>query len=147
MYAVVPLNLQRHIRRVAIACHVLKTHLAVVVEARGDDAHRRFDLVLARCDAAHRGQRHPQADRTMPAHVQAEPTLLKKITPAAQRGSRGGSSNSNEHVGTAWFVHHGGAEPVGLPRNRSRRWASVPLPKSGPPATTTRSARRRYANQ
>ena len=114
MYAVVPLDLQRHVRRVAIAGHVLKTHLAVVVEARGDDAHGRFDLVLARCDAAHRGQRHHQADRTVPAHVQAadvvEENHARRTTGIARRKQQ----RADQHVGAARFVHHCRAEPVEL---------------------------------
>ena len=72
-------------------------------------------------------------------HIPRYPTLLKKMTPAAQRGSDGSQSSAptitSEPRGSLTTAERKRSYSV---RKRSRRSASVPSPRSGPPSTTSR---------
>ena len=79
-----------------------------------------------------------QADRAVAAHTQ-KPTLLKKMTPAAHDVRRLGQQRPHQHVRAARLVDDRGPEAVvRRSERRACRCATVPTPRSGPPAITTR---------
>ena len=139
MYAAVAFDIQRHVRRMPVAGHVLKTHLAGLIQTRGDDADRRFDAVLARPDPAHCRERDHQADRAVPAHVQTADVVEEDDAGRAARIARRNQQRADHDIRPAGFVDDGRSEPVELVAETARDVPRrVPSPKSGPPATTTR---------
>src|SRR6202795_2072645 len=72
-------------------------------------------------------------------HMPIGPTLLKKITPAAQLASSGSYSSAptktSDPLGSLTTPDRKRLYSV---RKRSRRCATLPTPRSGPPSITTR---------
>ena len=84
------------------------------MQGRGDGAHRRFDAVIARLDAAHVGQRCDQANRAVATHAQVAAVVEEDHARRVGGVLWCAEQRAHHHVATARFQHGGGAPGVVL---------------------------------
>jgi hypothetical protein len=98
--------------------------LALFVQDRAHNAHRRLDLVFSGSDTLHVRQGGNQPDRTVTTHSQIAHIIKEDHAGSTRSINRVTQQSPYHHVGTARLIHHGGPETIMLASK-----ALQPLPK------------------
>ena len=131
VHAAVARHLDGYLGGAAVAGDIAQADPVAALQGGFNHAYRGFDTVGALAYAA-RWARVTTRPMVPWPHMPMVPTLLKKMTPATQLGSRGFAQQGADHrVAAAWFIEYGGAVVIefaaetGAPFGQGVPWPGV----------------------
>ncbi len=98
----------------AIAWHVFDGDRAVFVQRGSHDTYWRFDAMVSGLNAAQPGERHHQADGSVPTHSQASAVVEENYAGDTLWVDGFTEQRPHHHLRTVWFRDQGSTEGVVL---------------------------------
>jgi hypothetical protein len=113
-------------------------NLAVCVQHRVHRADRRIDLYQPGLHLSGERERRHEADRAVAAHAEVADVVEEDDTEAAIAAVGRTQQRTDDDIGPARLVDDCGTVVVELLTEARERSLSAPLPRSGPPSSTSR---------